>query len=411
MTGFANVGPRARWRTVLALVAALSALALSACGSDSESASAGGSNDGAGKLPAEIPVTFVGEFTGPVGYAGQSQLDGIKAAVSEVNASDALEGSKLVLTEEDNGSDPKRSATLMAQTANSDAVAVFGPMNSANTMAAGPLAQREKLPYIATAPVADGVLEIGDMVYRTMPSQKHYENLNIDEAAKRGVKSIKLVYLNDNPTLKELATEQLPERMKSAGIELEGAVGIPTATTDFGPVVARLTEGNPDAIGLMVIGAGFTALIKEIRASGYEGELFGNASATVEVVAPAGKAADGFFATSGFDPKADYEETATFMAAMKKHLPDAKVINQYHAAGWDAVQFLVKAINASGDASREGVHEGMQQVASEGFDSTNGPVKFIGDEKRDATAPGMVVEFQGGQTKIIATGDPNKDVQ
>jgi branched-chain amino acid transport system substrate-binding protein len=395
-----------RFKKLVAVLgaAAVASVALAACGS-----SEGSGGTGSGGMPNTIKVAFVGELTGPVGFAGQAQEQALKWAIDKANESGELKGSKIVLEVKDTGSDPKRAASLMSSTAQSDAVAVFGPLSSSSAVAAAPFAQRAKLPYIATSSVLPALLDVGDYIYRTQPSEIYVVNLIGDEAAKRGVKTANVVYLSDNPTIVEEATKYLPEKFESEGIEIEDSVAVPTTTTDFGAVITKMMTGDPDMIGVMTIGPATATIVKGLRTAGYEGEIFVHASATADILTGAGDAANGAFTAVGFDQSADNPAVQEFVADYKGGNPDVTEVNGWHAAGTDAVSFLVKSIVAADGASREAIHEGMAEVAKDGFEGTYGPITFI--DGRDATAPGLVVEFNDGAMKVIAEGDPNQTIQ
>src|SRR5262249_1819917 len=112
-----------------------------------------------------------------------------------------------------------------------------------------------------------------------------------------------------------------------------------------------------------------------------------------------------------FTESLDYPSSQKFVTALKAANPSVKHVYDYNAVGYDAVQFIAKAIAASGDASRDGVLKGAQTVSQKGFDGAMGPIKFTDPDNRDITVPGVVVEWQNGEEKILTKGDPSKTVQ
>lgn len=387
--------------------------ALTACGDDSDSGDSGGSGGSASGLSGTIPVTFVGDLTGPVAYVGEEEERGMRLAVDEVNSSGMLGDAKLELSISDTGSDQNKAVQQMNEAVRSDAVAIFGPLLSNEALASAPIAQAAKVPYIATQSQNDGVLEAGEYVYRLTGSQLKYDNLIVNHLAKEGIKTVKLVYANDNPTLVDVSKRLLPEGFEKVGIEVQDNIGIPTTTTDFSALTTKLTSGNPDAVGLMLVGAAFPALTKSLRTAGYEGLLFGDSAATAGTLAPAGKAADGFIYAVDFteDLAKEFPSSQKFVDAYKKENPKLTPYG-YNASGYDAVKFLAEAIKASGDASREGVLEGMQQVSSKGgFDGAVGPVTFTDPDGRDIAVPGALVEWTDGRETLVQAGNPDETVQ
>lgn len=390
------------------------AAGLAACGSSSSGGSSGGggssSSGGKGKLPATIPVTFVGDLTGPVAYVGRQEQLGMNLAIREVNDSGELGSSRLKLSFLDTGSDQNTAATQMSAAAKSSAVAVFGPLLSNEALATAPIAQRAKLPDIATQSQNDGTLQAGNYIYRLTTSQLKYDNLLVNYVARRGARSVNLIYANDNPTLVDVSTKLLPAGFKQLGIPVNQNVGIPTATTDFSSLTSKLTAGNPGAIGLMLVGAPIPALVKALRTAGYRGLIFADSAATAGTLVPAGAAADGVIYALDYTQQLDYPSSKAFTALYKKANPSL-VPYGYNGSGYDAVRFLARAIRASGDASRDGVLKGMQMVASSGgFDGAAGPTRFTTPDNRDIATPGVVVEWQGREV-MVTRGDPSKLVQ
>jgi branched-chain amino acid transport system substrate-binding protein len=222
---------------------------------------------------------------------------------------------------------------------------------------------------------------------------------------------VKMVYANDNPTLTDVATNLFPKGFKQAGIDLQDNIGIPSATTDFSSITSKLTSGNPDAIGLMLVGTPIPSLVKALRTAGYKGQLFGNSAATAGTVAPAGAAADGFLYAVDYTQDLKSPSSQKFVQAFKAKYPKNTPYG-YNATGYDAIQFIAAAIKASGDASREGVLKGAQEVSSSGnFEGAVGPAKFTDPDHRDLAAAGALVEWRNGRENLLKPGDPNETVQ
>jgi branched-chain amino acid transport system substrate-binding protein len=397
---------------VLCALLLASSTAIAACGGDDNGGS-GGSSGGSGssKLPATIPITAVLDLTGPVAYVGKEEQRGMNLAVEEVNNSKMLGNSKLELTYKDTGSDQATATTQMSQAAKSDAAVILGPLLSNEALATAPIAQREKVVDVATQSQNDGLLKTGDYIYRLTTSQLKYNNLIVNHLGEKGIKKVKLVYANDNPTLVEVATKMFPEGLDKLGISVDDNIGIPTATTDFSALVSKLTSGNPDAIGLLLVGTPIPSLTKALRTAGYKGLLFADSAATAGVLAPAGKDGDGVVYAVDYTQDLDFPSSQKFVKAYKAKYPKLTPYG-YNASGYDAVKFIALAIKASGDASRDGILKGAQTVASgKGFDGAVGPAKFTDPDHRDIAAPGALVEWRNGRENLLKAGDPNQIVQ
>lgn len=407
---------RYRYLSVIAVFAAL-ALGAAACGGSDSGGSGttgGGTNSASSsgsKLSGTIPITSVLDLTGQVAYVGKEEQKGMQLAVADVNSSGILGDAKLKLDFKDTGSDQAQAVTQMSQAARSDAVAILGPLLSNEALATAPVAQRAKVVDVATQSQNDGLMKIGNYIYRLTTSQLKYDNLIINHLAEKGIKKVNLIYANDNPTLVDVSTRLMKDGLGQAGISIGQNIGIPTATTDFSSVTSKLTSGNPDAIGLMLVGAALPSLVKSLRTAGYKGEIFADSAATAGVLTPAGSRADGVFYAVDYTSDLDFPSSKKFVAAFKAKYPKQQAFG-YNASGWDAIQFIAQALKASGEATREGMLKGAQMVSKSGkFEGAVGPAKFTEPDNRDLAAAGALVEWRGGKEKLLKAGDPSQVVQ
>jgi len=412
-----------QWRSLrLTVVPVLGmSLALAACGSSSSSSSstsAAASSSAAvstsaasGKLPATIPATFVGDQSGEVAFVGKQLLDGMQLAITRANSSGLLHGSKIVLTVKDTASTVSTATSQMSAAANSPAVVIFGPALSSEALATAPIAQPAKVVDIATLSESTGLLPIGNYIYRLTPSEDRYDVLIADRLAKLGIKTVNLVYASDNPTLAAEATKLMPAWFSKLGIKIGTSIGIPSTTTDFSAIATKLQSGNPQAIGLLVVGPAIGSLATALRTDGYKGQLFADQSATAGSLTPAGAAANGILYAVQYHPDLTYPSSKQFTALFKAAYPKV-VPTGYAATGYDAMSAFADAVAKSGSATRAGVLKGMQEVASSGgFQGSSGPTRFVAPDGRDVTVGGVLVQWQNGAEHVVLVGNPNLDTQ
>lgn len=400
----------ARW--AIAPLALIAGLAIAACGS---SGGGGGSESGGSKEAGSgtIPVTFVADQTGLVSYVGEKVIAGMKLAVEEANNSGELGKRKIVLSIANSNSDTATATTQMAAAVKSNAVAVFGPALSAEALATAPLAQRAKVVDIGTLSEDTGFLPIGNYIYRLTCSQLRYDPLIVEHVAKLGLKSTKIVYASDNPTLSEETTEHMVPELEKDGVKVQGTVGIPSTTTEFSSLATKLESGNPASIGLMVVGAANPDLITALRHSGYKGVIWGEQAATAGSLVPAGELANGFFYAVDYTESLPYESSKKFTELFKQKYPKETPYG-YDANGYDAMKAFAKAValEGSGPVTRESVLKGMQKEAtSGGFEGASGKTIFVGPEHRDIAVPGVLVEWKDGAEHVLKLGTPGLEQQ
>jgi branched-chain amino acid transport system substrate-binding protein len=350
-----------------------------------------------------IPVTFVGDMTGLLGYLGVQVNDGLQLALKSVNRSHLLK-QKLSLTVLDTTSTPATATTEMAQAVDSKAAAIFGPVSSAEAADMTPLAERAHSVFYVFGELPDAVAA-GKYVYRLQASELHFMQLMYNQLAKQSVKSVNLLYSSDQAALVQYA-KQAPGQLSKLKIKVGSSIGIPTATTDYSSVVTSLMSGNPQAIGLYNTAGAVASIITALRNAGYTGQIFSIDGVTGGGLDSAGSAAYGTLYPTAYSPQFKFPTSVAFTKAWRKAYPKVAP-NAYGAFGYDSMMALAQAIKLSGKATRAGVLAGMQKLAAAGsLSGAQGPITFIRPEKRDVSAPGGLVRWGAKGETLLKTGKP-----
>ncbi len=120
----------------------------------------------------DIHVGAVFSASGDGATYGGQQADAAQLAVDEVNASGALGAARLVLDVRDDGSDPARAAEAFGRLIDGGAVALLGPTLSRSGQVADHVAQSRGVPVVGVSDTGDGVLDIGDDIFRVALSER-----------------------------------------------------------------------------------------------------------------------------------------------------------------------------------------------------------------------------------------------
>lgn len=383
----------------IAACGVIAALFVVGCGGDDDSSGETASSGASGGLQGEIPVTWLGDLSGVGAFVGKANQQGIELAIDELNASGDLGDAKLKLTIKDTGSDQATAATLVSQAASSDAVAVLGPALGNETLAAAPIAQRGKLPFVAMQSLAPGVPETGDFIFRATTPTAEYNAIVAKEMKTRGVATAAMIYISDNPTIADAGKVVFPEHFKAEGIEMVASEGTPASTTDFAALISKVLAKKPDAVGTALLGAQYATVFKGLRDSGFEGQIFALDGATPDILKTAGDAAKGVLWATDYSPALTHPSSQTFTKAFEERYDG--VSSKFSAEAYDATMLLGKALAAAQSTDREAVRDALAKLTETGFDASVGPLKF---ENRDARARGALVEWDGTAEKLVADG-------
>ena len=346
----------------------------------------------------DVPVGAIEVLSGPNAAYGTAIRAGLELAVSEINGGGVLGGRKIALHVEDSAGD-KGGAINAARllVGRYKVVAVLGPTLSNEMFAAGPVVNARRIPIIGTSTTADGITAIGDYVFRTALPESDVIPVTMAYAKRRGVKTIALLYANDDAFSKS-GHDVMKAAAEAAGFKLLADESFATRDTDFSAQLTKIKGKNPDAVGISALVEPVSGVLLQARQLGFPSKILfigGNGSNSPKLGQIAGAAADGLVVGSPwFIDKQDPKNEA-FVAAFRKrygHDPD-----QFAAQAFDAMHILANAINRAGAPDPARIRAALLTTD---YDGVIGPFQFTQD-RNPASAKGVVVlQMQAGRFRI-----------
>jgi branched-chain amino acid transport system substrate-binding protein len=327
-------------RSIL-LVAVLLIGLLSGC-SSSGSQSNGGED--------VIKIGFLGAKTGNVASYGINTLKGMQLAAEEINESGGVLGKKIQIIEADNRGDRTEIANVMQKFITKDkVVAVIGDPTTGGTKVAAPIAQSNQTVLLSAGAVGDGVVEIGDYIFRNTllnsvaaPITTRYfiEDLKWSNAAL-------VTSLNNDFSV------GLSDIFREAIVDFGGKIvieeTIQDGDTDFSAQVTKVKEAKPDVIVFTGYYTEAALFMKEARRQGLEAKMVaGDGTLSPELMKLGGDAVEGSIVYCGFSPDQPSPETEKFLKAVEKKYNEEA--DMFVAQGYDAVKILVAAMDKANSA-------------------------------------------------------------
>ena len=245
----------------------------------------------------------------------------MELALGEVNEKGVLGGRKINLTIEDSGGQ-KEGAINAARTliGRTKAVAIIGPTLSNEMFAVGPVANERKIPIMGTSTTASGITAIGPYVFRTSLPESDVIPVTLKKAQARGVKTIALMYANDDAFSKS-GFDVMKAAAEAAGLKILDIESFGSKDTDFSAQLTKIKDLKPDAIGISALVEPVAGVLLAARQLGIgSGTMFigGNGSNSPKLGDIAGKAADGLLVGSPWFVGKDTAVNDKFVAAFNK---------------------------------------------------------------------------------------------
>jgi len=355
---------------------------------------------GAGPALAQgtVPVGAIEILSGPNATYGIAIRSGLELALDEINVKGVLGGQKIVLTVEDSAANKDQAINAARKLIGRDKViAVIGPTISAEMFALGPVVNERKIPIIGTSTTAVGITDIGPYVFRTSLPEADVIPVTLKHAMARGVKSIALLYANDDAFSKS-GFDVMKAAAEKAGLNVLTTESFSQKDTDFSAQLTKIKALKPDAVGISALVEPTSGVLLQAHQLGFGKEtLFigGNGSNSPKLGEIAGVAADGLIVGSPWFIGKPDAVNQKFVADYRKKFnrdPD-----QFAAQSYDTMKILAAAIDRAGAADPVKVRDALTETK---FSGVMGPFAFTAG-RDPASAEGVVVlVMQGGKFDI-----------
>ena len=368
-------------RTLLAAAASLPAAALAG----PASAQASG----------PVQVGAIEILSGPNAAYGTAIRAGLELALEEINGKGVLGGRKINLTIEDSAANKDQAINAARKLIGRDkVVALIGPTLSNEMFAAGPVANERKVPIIGTSTTAAGITDIGPYVFRTSLPESDVIPVTLARAKARGVKTIALLYANDDAFSKS-GFDTMKSAAEKAGLNILAVESFGSKDTDFSAQLTKVKGLKPDAIGISALVEPVSGVLLQARQLGFGKEtLFigGNGSNSPKLGDIAGAAADGLIVGSPWFVGKDDPANTAFVGKFKAKY--GKDPDQFAAQAYDCMHILAEAIERAGAADSEKIKDALQATK---YSGVMGPFTFTGGRDPASTEGVVVLAMQGGK--------------
>ena len=318
-----------------------------------------------------LTVPFAGPLTGPIATYGLEPLHGAILAADDLNNGGGLKsgpwkGYHLVIKEYDDQGNPQESANIAQKlTLDSSIVALIGHIFSGNCLSALPIYEQAGLSMVTPICSNPTITEQGYMTaLRVAPDDVNNATAQTDIAVKRlGAKKPALLWANQDFGRGQY--EVARDYLKKIGVDFV-AEPYNEGETDFNAIISRFKKAGAD----MIVHLGFytEAVLQRRQANqqGYNVPFFaGPGSISSEFIRLGGKDVEDVIVLDFMQEAMESDTLRQLQTRVKAKFKED--FNLYHRNGYDAMNFIIRGLEAAKEKSREAVNLSLRDVSFKGL--------------------------------------------
>ncbi len=236
-------------------------------------AALGGFNIATAQSESKIILGQSAAFTGPAAQLGIQFYNGAKLYFDQVNAQGGINKRLIEIKNVDDGYEPDRCAENTRKLLADDVFALFGYIGTPTSIAALPMATKDKVPFIAPF---TGAMALRDpfnrYAFHVRGSYNDETALIVRQLTNLGLKKIAVFYQNDAYGKAGLSGMTLAlDALKLKPVAL---ATVERNSVDVGQAVKTLMAAGPDAIVQVSAYKSCAAFIREAKKAGYGGTYY-----------------------------------------------------------------------------------------------------------------------------------------
>ena len=322
-------------------------------------------------------------FSGPAAQLGIQFYQGAKLYLDQYNAVPGHRDVEIKFL--DDGYEPERTVANTQKLIAEDAFALFGYIGTPTSLAALPLAVKDRVPFIAPFTGAMALREpFNRNVFHLRASYNDETALIVKQLTNLGLKKIAVFYQNDAYGKAGLDGAMLA--LSQLDLKPVALATVERNSVDVAAAVKTITAAKPDAVIQVSAYNSCAAFIREARKGGYGGTFYNVSFVGTQALADAlGKDGAGVVVTqvvpSPYSPANAI--TREFSDAAKKSGGATKP-NFSSMEGYLAAKVLTEGLRrAPGKLTRDGLIQGLESIDRQqfgGFEVSFSPNNHVGSK-------------------------------
>ncbi len=320
-----------------------------------------------------IKVGVSGPFTGGSAPMGVSMRDGVKLAVSEINAKGGVMGRPIAVVERDDEAKNERGVQIAQELINKEkVVATLGYANTGVALASQRFYQEAKIPVLNNVATGSAVTKqfIGpefadNYIFRNAAHDTIQSAMIVDEAVVKR-KFSKVAILADSTNYGQLGREDLEKALDKKGIKAVTVEKFNIKDVDMTAQLLKAKQAGAQAILTYAIGPELAQIANGMEKLGWTVPMIGSWTLSMgNFIDNAGKNGNGATMPQTFIQDGNTPKRKAFIDAYVKayNPPNGRIPSPVSAAqGYDSVYLLAAAIKQAGTTDGPKVRDALENL-------------------------------------------------
>jgi branched-chain amino acid transport system substrate-binding protein len=347
----------------------------------------------------EIVIGGVFPLSGGVSYDGQTEMNGAKTAVEEINAAGGIGGKKIKFMAEDGACNPGQSVGSAEKLINSNhVVAIIGALCSSATGAVAETVRKYNLPLISGVSTAEGLTEQGNPWFFRATTTTKLNGASLSKTLLDMTHAKKVAFIVTSDDWGHSAVTAYGNEFKAHGAEIVATEFFDRNDTDFTEQLTKIRAAAPDV--LFSVGGFQNAanVTSQARQLGFEGPILGEGAFCSATWAKlVGSFTDNVVGIIEWVPEIDTPINKTFITEYQDAFKEPPT--KFSAAGYNAMHILADAIKKAGSTEPEALRKA---IAETDYTGLMGNYRF--NDKGQAYGFNVyLVNWKEGRSRVLQT--------
>ncbi|MFL9989421.1 branched-chain amino acid ABC transporter substrate-binding protein [Paraburkholderia sediminicola] len=322
-------------------------------------------------------------LTGPQQMSGRDNDNGLRLAITDLNAKRIIVNNRKLqfeLDSEDDKSSPAVGMRVAHRIVDTKAVAVFGPFNSSVALPVSSVYHAANIPMLTPAANPSLTQQGFHNIFRIDTNARQLIG-TLSNFAKQSLQAKGALVIDDRTAYGGPVADLFTKEAIAEGIQIDGRLHIDANEINYKPLFKAIKDKKPDVIFLGGYAMQSALLAKQLRAHGIKINLLvGDAACTQYMGALSGAAAANVYCAQGNRPLEDSDAGRAFLARYKSTYHVDALVDAVR--NYDGMMMLVDAMQKANSTDPAKV---ISQIENSRYEGIAGVYEY--DSKGDLKSP------------------------